>query len=162
MIQYDLKKSNAKLALDYGFIEQRKERNAYTLTFEIPKADPFYQDKLNIATANGFSETGSFDVFYGRNLPLKMIQYLRLVVLSMEDVFLLESVFKDTAWGHLEHPVSRSNEEQVYRLVQVTCETALSGYLTDIHEVILSLIDTYYRHFSILVNIVNLYFYHVG
>uniref|UniRef100_A0A7N1A8C5 SET domain-containing protein n=1 Tax=Kalanchoe fedtschenkoi TaxID=63787 RepID=A0A7N1A8C5_KALFE len=134
VIQYDLKKSNAKLALDYGFIESRRERDAYSLKFEIPKADPLYQEKLDVATANGFDETACFDIFYGPSLPSGMVQYLRLTALAGEDVFLLESMFRDTVWGHLEHPVSLINEEHVCQIVQDSCKTALSGYLTSIDE----------------------------
>ncbi|KAL9683590.1 hypothetical protein QQ045_015412 [Rhodiola kirilowii] len=102
VIQYDLKKSNAKLALDYGFIEPRKQRDAYSLTFAIPKPDPLYQDKLDIAIANGLNETTCFDVFH--------------------------------VWRHLEHPVSRTNEEHVCQIIQEACKTALSGYVTNIDE----------------------------
>ncbi|CAM9004214.1 unnamed protein product [Rhodiola kirilowii] len=134
VIQYDLKKSNAKMALDYGFIEPRKQRDAYSLTFAIPKPDPLYQDKLDIAIANGLNERTCFDVFHGPSLPQKMFQFLRLVVLDKEDTFLLESVFKDTVWRHLEHPVSRTNEEHVCQIIQEACKTALSGYVTNIDE----------------------------
>lgn len=134
-IQYDLKKSNAELALDYGFIEPTTERNAYSLTLEISEADPFYGDKLDIAESNGFSVSESFDIFYNRPLPPGLLLYLRLLALGGTDAFLLESIFRNSIWGHLELPVSRDNEELVCRVVREACNSALGGYHTTIEEV---------------------------
>ncbi|KFK43648.1 hypothetical protein AALP_AA1G154400 [Arabis alpina] len=133
-IQYDLKKSNAELALDYGFVESNPNRNSYTLTIEIPESDPFFGDKLDIAETNGMSETGYFDIVEGQTLPAGMLQYIRLVALSGSDAFLLESIFNNTIWGHLELPVSRSNEELICRVVRDACKSALSGFSTTIEE----------------------------
>ncbi|PPS16069.1 hypothetical protein GOBAR_AA04499 [Gossypium barbadense] len=134
LIQYDLDKSNAELALDYGFIESKSERNAYTLTLEISESDPFFGDKLDIAETNGLSETAYFDIVLGRPLPPALIPYLRLVALGGTDAFLLESIFRNTIWGHLDLPVSRANEELICRVVRDACKSALSGYHTTIEE----------------------------
>uniref|UniRef100_A0A0R0J6Z8 SET domain-containing protein n=1 Tax=Glycine max TaxID=3847 RepID=A0A0R0J6Z8_SOYBN len=134
-IQYDLNKSNAELALDYGFIEPNTDRNAYTLTLQISESDPFFGDKLDIAESNGFGETAYFDIFYNRPLPPGLLPYLRLVALGGTDAFLLESIFRNSIWGHLELPVSRDNEELICRVVRETCKTALAGYHTTIEEV---------------------------
>lgn len=136
-IQYDVEKSNAELALDYGFIESNSDRNAYTLTLEIAESDPFYGDKLDIAELNGLGETAYFDIVLGCSLPESMLQYLRLVGLGGTDAFLLESIFRNKVWGHLELPVSRANEEMICRVVRNACKTALSAYHTTIEEVIL-------------------------
>ncbi|XP_010476435.1 PREDICTED: fructose-bisphosphate aldolase-lysine N-methyltransferase, chloroplastic [Camelina sativa] len=133
-IQYDLNKSNAELALDYGFVESNPNRNSYTLTIDIPESDPFYGDKLDIAETNGMGETGYFDIVDGQTLPAGMLQYLRLVALGGSDAFLLESIFNNTIWGHLELPVSRSNEELICRVVRDACKSALSGFSTTIEE----------------------------
>ncbi|CAJ1939796.1 unnamed protein product [Sphenostylis stenocarpa] len=133
-IQYDLNKSNAELALDYGFIEQNADRNAYTLTLQISASDPFFGDKLDIAESNGFGETAYFDIFYNRPLPPGLLPYLRLVALGGTDAFLLESIFRNSIWGHLELPVSRDNEELICRVIRETCKTALAGYHTTIEE----------------------------
>lgn len=135
LIQYDLSKSNAELALDYGFVESKSDRNAYTLTLEIPESDPFFGDKLDIAESNGLGETAYFDIVFGCSLPPAMLPYLRLVALRETDAFLLESIFRNTIWGHLELPVSRANEELICRVVRDACKTALSGYHTTIEEV---------------------------
>ncbi|KAJ7953854.1 Ribulose-1,5 bisphosphate carboxylase/oxygenase large subunit N-methyltransferase, chloroplastic [Quillaja saponaria] len=133
-IQYDLKKSNAELALDYGFIEPKAERNAYTMTLEISESDPFFGDKLDIAESNGFSETVYFDIFLDQSLPQGIIPYLRLVALGGSDAFLLESIFRNSIWGHLELPVSRANEEHICEVVRDACKSALAGYPTTIEE----------------------------
>lgn len=132
-IQYDPAKSNAELALDYGFIESRPDREVYTLTLEITESDPFYGDKLDIAETNGLGETAYFDVVPG-SLPPSMLPYLRLVALGGTDAFLLESIFRNTVWGHLELPVSRDNEEMICRVVRDACKSALSAYHTAIEE----------------------------
>ncbi|XP_039040636.1 ribulose-1,5 bisphosphate carboxylase/oxygenase large subunit N-methyltransferase, chloroplastic-like [Hibiscus syriacus] len=92
LIQYDLNKSNAELALDYGFIESRSDRNAYTFMLEISESKPFFRDKLDIAETNGLGETAYFDIVLGRPLPPALIPYLRLVALGGTNAFLLESI----------------------------------------------------------------------
>lgn len=134
MIQYDLNKSNAELALDYGFIESRPERNAYTLTLQISESDEFFGDKLDIAESNGLGETAYFDINLGQSLPPAMIPYLRLVALRGTDAFLLESIFRNAVWGHLELPISRANEELICQVVRAACSSALSDYHTSIEE----------------------------
>ncbi|KAL2904022.1 [Fructose-bisphosphate aldolase]-lysine N-methyltransferase chloroplastic [Bienertia sinuspersici] len=134
LIQYDLNKSNAELALDYGFIESRSERNAYTLTLEIPESDPFFGDKLDIAESNGMGEVAYFDIVLDQPLPALMLPYLRLLALSGQDAFLLESIFRNSIWGHLELPISRANEELICQVIRNACTAALSGYTTTIEE----------------------------
>lgn len=135
LIQYDVNKSNAELALDYGFVDSMESRNAYTLTLEISESDPFYGDKLDIAESNGWGETAYFDIFLGSQLPQAMLPYLRLVALGGTDAFLLETIFRNSVWGHLELPVSLANEEHICRVIQDACKSALSGYHTTIEEV---------------------------
>ncbi|KAK4715125.1 hypothetical protein R3W88_013463 [Solanum pinnatisectum] len=134
-IQYDLNKSNADMALDYGFIEpSTSARDAFTLTLEISESDDFYEDKLDIAESNGLGETAYFDIKLGQSLPRFLIPYLRLVALSGTDAFLLESIFRNAVWGHLELPVSRANEELICKVVRDACKSALSAYHTTIKE----------------------------
>ncbi|XP_022881836.1 ribulose-1,5 bisphosphate carboxylase/oxygenase large subunit N-methyltransferase, chloroplastic [Olea europaea var. sylvestris] len=133
-IQYDLNKSNADTALDYGFIDSKSDRDAFTLTLEISDSDVFFGDKLDIAELNGLGETAYFDIKLGQPLPPAMLPYLRLVALGGTDAFLLESIFRNTIWGHLELPISRANEELVCQVVRNACKSALSGYHTTIEE----------------------------
>lgn len=133
-IQYDLNKSNADMALDYGFIEPSSGRDAFTLTLEISESDQFYADKLDIAELNGLGESSYFDIKYGQSLQTAMLQYLRLLALGGTDAFLLESIFRNKVWGFLELPVSRANEELICQVVRGACKSALSGYHTTIEE----------------------------
>ncbi|MQM18945.1 hypothetical protein Taro_051944 [Colocasia esculenta] len=133
-IQYDLGKSNAELALDYGFIEKTSARDSYTLTLEIASSDEFYDDKLDIAECNGLGESAYFDIYLDSTLPPMILPYLRLIALGGTDVFLLEALFRNTVWGHLELPVSRQNEELICRVVRDACKSALSAYQTTIEE----------------------------
>ncbi|KAG0482665.1 hypothetical protein HPP92_010749 [Vanilla planifolia] len=134
-IQYDLKKSNTELALDYGFVESNnKDRDVYTISLEISESDPFHDDKLDIAELNGLGKDAYFDIALGRPFPPLMLPYLRLVALGGTDAFLLESLFRNSVWGHLELPVSRANEETICRIIQDACHSALSYYHTTIEE----------------------------
>ncbi|KMZ71059.1 [Fructose-bisphosphate aldolase]-lysine N-methyltransferase,chloroplastic [Zostera marina] len=133
-IQYDLDKSNAELALDYGFIENNPNRNTYTLTLEIAESDPFYDDKLDIAESNGMGKTAYFDIVLGQPLPTQMLPYLRLAALGGTDAFLLESIFRKPVWDHLELPVSQSNEEFICKVIRKACESALSAHQTTIEQ----------------------------
>ncbi|EPS65495.1 hypothetical protein M569_09282, partial [Genlisea aurea] len=133
-IQYDLKKSNADMALDYGFIESEPGRDAFTLTLEIPESDEFYDDKLDVAESNGMERTAYFDVKYDRRLPQGMLPFLRLLALGGTDAFLLEALFRNQVWGFLQLPVSRPNEEHVCRVVRSACRDALSGYHTTVEQ----------------------------
>ncbi|XP_015076001.1 ribulose-1,5 bisphosphate carboxylase/oxygenase large subunit N-methyltransferase, chloroplastic-like [Solanum pennellii] len=134
LIQYGLKKSNADMAIGYGFIEPNSAREAFTLTLEISKTDDFYGDKLDIAESNGLGETAEFDIKLGQSLPPSLFPYLRLVALGGTDNFLLESITGNAVWNLLELPVSRANEELICKVVLDSCRSALSGYHTTIEE----------------------------
>uniref|UniRef100_A0A0D3C9Y7 Rubisco LSMT substrate-binding domain-containing protein n=1 Tax=Brassica oleracea var. oleracea TaxID=109376 RepID=A0A0D3C9Y7_BRAOL len=79
-------------------------------------------------------ETGYFDIVEGQSLPSGMLQYIRLVALCGSDAFLLESIFRNTIWGHLELPVTRSNEELICRVVRDACKFVISGFTTTIEK----------------------------
>ncbi|TVU09509.1 hypothetical protein EJB05_42986, partial [Eragrostis curvula] len=133
-IQYDLDKSNAELALDYGFVESNPYRDSYTVTLEISESDPFYGDKLDIAELNGLGETAYFDVVLNEPLPPQMIPYLRLLCIGGTDAFLLEALFRNAVWGHLELPLSPDNEESICQVIREACKSALAAYHTTIEE----------------------------
>ncbi|KAJ8547963.1 hypothetical protein K7X08_021199 [Anisodus acutangulus] len=134
LVQYGLNKSNADMALGYGFIEPNSARDTFTLTLEISESDDFYGDKLNIAESNGLGKTADFDIKFGQSLPPALLPHLRLVTLGGTDAFLLESISRNAVWGHLELPVSRANEERICKVVRDACKSALSGYHTTIEE----------------------------
>ncbi|CAL5088390.1 unnamed protein product [Urochloa decumbens] len=133
-IQYDLDKSNAELALDYGFIESNSSRDSYTVTLEISESDPFYGDKLDIAELNGLGETAYFDIVLDEPLPSQMLTYLRLLCIGGTDAFILEALFRNSVWGHLELPLSPDNEESICQVMRDACKSALDAYQTTIQE----------------------------
>ncbi|CAN4124518.1 unnamed protein product [Withania somnifera] len=135
LIQYGLNKSNADMAIGYGFIEPSSARDTFSLTLEISKSDDFHRDKLDIAEANGLGETANFDIRLGQSLPPALFPYLRLVALGGTDGCLLESISRNAVWNLLMSPVSRANEELICKIVRDACRSALSGYHTTIEEV---------------------------
>ncbi|KAL5079428.1 hypothetical protein RYX36_007849 [Vicia faba] len=78
--------------------------------------------------------TAYFDIFYNCTLSPGLLPYLRLVALGGTDTFLLESLFRDSIWGHLELFVSCDNEELLCRAVRDACKSALAGYHTTIEQ----------------------------
>ena len=76
-----------------------------------------------------------FDIYLDQSLPQLMIPYLRLIALGGTDSYLLEALFRNSVWGHLELPVSYQNEELICRVMRDACKSALSAYGTTIEEV---------------------------
>lgn len=79
--------------------------------------------------------TAYFDITLDQPLPKEMLPYLRLVALGGTDAFLLESIFRNAVWDHLQLPVSRANEEVICQVVRNACKSALAGYNTTLEEV---------------------------
>ncbi|KAI5062087.1 hypothetical protein GOP47_0022626 [Adiantum capillus-veneris] len=138
VMQYGKKKGNGQLALDYGFVECSPRttavRDCFTLTLEISESDRFFGDKIDIAEFNGLSSTVYFDLVHEQELPDNMLPFLRLIALGGADAFLLEALFRNTVWEHLQLPVSRENEEAVCKAVLDGCRFALAAYPTTMDE----------------------------
>ncbi|KAL5099572.1 hypothetical protein RYX36_003899 [Vicia faba] len=94
----------------------------------------YIQYDLNKINAELALDYAYFDIFYNCTLPPGLLPYLRLVALGGTDAFLLESLFRDSIWGHLELVVSRDNEELLCRAVRDACKYALAGYHTTIEQ----------------------------
>lgn len=45
--------------------------------------------------------------------PEEMLAFLRLLHLAGPDAFLLESIFRNEVWSHMQMPVSEDNEKAV-------------------------------------------------
>ncbi|CAA6658739.1 unnamed protein product [Spirodela intermedia] len=99
-----------------------------------PESEAFLDDKLDIAESNGLGETAYFDIYLNQALPPLMLPYLRLIALEGSDSFLLEALFRNSVWGHLELPVSYQNEELICRVIRDACRSAMSAYQTTIEE----------------------------
>lgn len=138
LMQYGKNKSNAQLALDYGFVERNGEegsnRDIFTLTLEISESDPYFADKLDIAELNGMETTAYFDITQDQGVTEIMLTFLRLIALGGTDAFLLESLFRNSVWEHLSLPVSQENEAAICKVVLDGCRAALSGYGSTIEE----------------------------
>ncbi|KAH7424534.1 hypothetical protein KP509_11G013100 [Ceratopteris richardii] len=138
VMQYGKVKSNGKLAVDYGFVECGPKttaiRDSFTLTLEIAESDRFFDDKIDIAELNGLSAIVYFDLVYEQGLPDNMLPFLRLIALSGTDAFLLEALFRNSVWDHLQLPVSRVNEEAVCKAIVDGCHVALTSYPSTIDE----------------------------
>mmetsp|Transcript_17331 Transcript_17331/g.25242 ORF Transcript_17331/g.25242 Transcript_17331/m.25242 type:complete len:371 (+) Transcript_17331:1273-2385(+) len=132
-------KSAAEYLLDHGFVPKvaRSMRTSVAeLTFEVDKADRFYDDKLDVLEFETYDNspmepTQSFDVVSemgndGAPDPA-MIQFLRLAKLSSEDAFLLESIFRNEIWEFMSYPVSEPNERDALEMVVAACTKALEG-----------------------------------
>lgn len=142
LMQYGRTKSNAELALDYGFVEREIEsqhvggsdRDSLALTLEVSPEDRFVDDKVDILELNGLQCSMQFDLPRGQGPPDVMITFLRLSTLSGPDAFLLEALFRNEAWNHLSLPVSRENEEAVCTSMLDGLRAALAEYRTTIEE----------------------------
>lgn len=139
LMQYGSSKSNADLALDYGFVEESRfsggiERDSLALSLEISPEDRFIDDKADILEINGFQSSMQFDLPRGEGPSDEMITFLRLSALSGPDAFLLEALFRNEAWGHVSLPVSRDNEEAICTSMLEGLRAALDGYSTTVEE----------------------------
>lgn len=75
-----------------------------------------------------------FDIVLNEPLPPQMITYLRLLCIGGTDAFLMEALFRNSVWGHLELPVSPDNEESICKVMRGACKSALDAYHTTIQE----------------------------
>jgi [ribulose-bisphosphate carboxylase]-lysine N-methyltransferase len=133
-------KSAADYLLEHGFCAEQSWKTAISeLTFEIDSEDRFRDDKLDILEYETSYDTSvpmdpvqSFDVVSvpGRDIrpDPAMMQFLRFCKLGGTDAFLLESIFRKDAWGHMELPVSEVNERGVVNSVIKACQSALDEF----------------------------------
>lgn len=137
-MQYGKTKSNGQLALDHGFVEcsprNTATRDSFMLTLELSESDRFFGDKIDIAELNGLGSTVYFDLVHEQGIPDNMLPFLRLIALSGPDAFLLEALFRDSVWEHVQSPVSKENEEASCRAILDGCRSALAGYPTTMDE----------------------------
>ncbi len=85
---------------------------------------------------------GILKTFGDRNLPADRSLWLEApqllmcisVPLAGTDAFLLESIFRNEVWEHMQLPVSEDNERGCYQQLIDGCTAALAGYPTSIDE----------------------------
>eukprot|EP00238_Polyblepharides_amylifera_P015097 CAMPEP_0196582864 /NCGR_PEP_ID=MMETSP1081-20130531/41028_1 /TAXON_ID=36882 /ORGANISM="Pyramimonas amylifera, Strain CCMP720" /LENGTH=476 /DNA_ID=CAMNT_0041903577 /DNA_START=158 /DNA_END=1588 /DNA_ORIENTATION=- len=123
-------KSNSELALDFGIVDQTRSEGAYLLSLSIPEGDTNFDDKVDVAEVSGLGESWQFALVGGVEPQPEFLTFLRLVQLQGEDTFLLEALFRDSAWERISLPVSQQNEEAVCVCMIEGCGAALDQYPT--------------------------------
>lgn len=129
-------KSAAEYLLEHGFVPDQCWKNPVVeLTLEMDPNDRFYDDKLDILEFETYElapmdPIQKFDtVLNGGTVPdPAMIQFLRLRALEKFDAFLLESIFRKEAWGHMSVPVSEANELSVVEYLLEICRGFLDEF----------------------------------
>lgn len=66
--------------------------------------------------------------------PPDCLAFLRLLNVSGADAFLLEALFRNEVWDHLQEPISEENERAVCEGLAAGCREALTGYCSSIDE----------------------------
>lgn len=125
---------DAELLLNHGVLDDFVTRAGFSLNLELPEGDRFFDDKADILEINGLSESQEFILRAEEEPSMDLLAFLRLINLSGSDAFLLESLFRNDAWGFLLKPVSLENETAVFSSMMDGCREAMSGYGRTISE----------------------------
>lgn len=106
----------------------------FAITLVLPETDRFYDDKIDILELQGLQASTEFILESGAPPPETMLAMLRLINLDNADAFLLESIFRNEVWGHVNLPVSEENEKAVYESMVSGCAAVLQTYPTKIDD----------------------------
>lgn len=87
-----------------------------------------------MAELAGLGESFQFKLVGRGEPPEEMLTYLRLIQLTGQDSFLLESIFRDRCWSLISLPVSVANETAMCECMVEGCRTALEGYPTTVAQ----------------------------
>jgi len=129
---YGEERTDGALALDFGFAEGSQP--GYLLQLSVPETDRFADDKLDVLGVAGLAAEPSFVLRPGRPPPDQLRTFLRLLNLGGTDAFLLEPLFRDSAWATLGEPFSLANEQAACTSMIDGCTSALAGYPTSTRE----------------------------
>jgi [ribulose-bisphosphate carboxylase]/[fructose-bisphosphate aldolase]-lysine N-methyltransferase len=99
----------------------------FALTVALPDDDRFFDDKLDILELHGLQASNEFVLAAGAPPPAGLLATLRLLNLQGADAFLLEALFRNEAWDHMQLPVSQENELAVCKSMSDGCAAALAG-----------------------------------
>ncbi|EFN56770.1 hypothetical protein CHLNCDRAFT_8187, partial [Chlorella variabilis] len=127
-------KSDGQLLVDHGVIDPLVNQPSYALTLELSKEDRNYDDKADILELNELAESTEHILRADRAPDAGLLPVLRLLNLSGTDAFLLESIFRNEVWEHMQLPVSEDNERGCYQQLIDGCTAALAAYPTSIDE----------------------------
>eukprot|EP00288_Rhodomonas_lens_P014582 CAMPEP_0177706342 /NCGR_PEP_ID=MMETSP0484_2-20121128/9175_1 /TAXON_ID=354590 /ORGANISM="Rhodomonas lens, Strain RHODO" /LENGTH=497 /DNA_ID=CAMNT_0019217799 /DNA_START=8 /DNA_END=1501 /DNA_ORIENTATION=+ len=121
-------KSTSKLLFRHG-VAKEGGAGEVEATFAVSPLDRFADDKFDILELNGYEAEQSFVLRSDSPPPEAMMAFMRLVCIKAQDAFLLESVFRNDAWGFMLDPVSPENEELALDTLIATFEGALEELL---------------------------------
>jgi len=131
-VDFGPSKTDSQILLDFGVHDSTARIPAFALTVALSEEDRFFADKADILEYNEQPLSGEH-LLRGDAAPSDvLLSTLRLLNLGGPDSFLMESIFRNEVWGHMQLPVSQENEENVYQSLINGCKSALAGYSTSI------------------------------
>eukprot|EP00890_Picochlorum_soloecismus_P006560 jgi/Picsp_1/729/NSC_04218-R1_rubisco large subunit n-methyltransferase len=126
-------KTEGHVLLNHGTMDPESP-GTFAITLVLPEDDGFYDDKLDILEMNNLEASSEFVLRTGSPPEDNMIAMLRLINLEGPDAFLLESIFRNEIWEHLNLPISEPNERAVYESMATGCSSVLQSCPTRIEE----------------------------
>ena len=119
--------------LNHGTIDAAAP-GTFAITLVLSEEDTFFDDKMDILELNGLEAANEFILERGAPPPETMLAVIRLINLQAADAFLLESIFRNEVWGHVNLPISEENEGAVYESMVSGCTAVLEQYPTKIDD----------------------------
>ncbi|KAI7846455.1 hypothetical protein COHA_000066 [Chlorella ohadii] len=133
-MDYGPKRTDGQILVDHGALDPLVNQASYALTLELSEEERNFGDKIDILESNGMQQATEFVLRADAAPDAGLLPLLRLLNLSGSDCFLLESIFRNEVWEHMELPVSEDNERACYQQLIDGCSAALAGYPTSIDE----------------------------
>ena len=119
-------KSSAQCLEDHGIVpDVDLQDSSCELVFNILEGeDKFYDDKVNLLEAEGFTPRMTFDLEADEDIEIDplLMQFLRLKFITGIDSFILEACLSATAWNTLSMPFSKENELAVLNYLNEQCQ----------------------------------------
>jgi [ribulose-bisphosphate carboxylase]-lysine N-methyltransferase len=133
-MDYGPSRTEGQILLDYGVTDVSTADGSFALTITLPEEDRFFDDKIDILELNGLQQANEFVIRAAGGAPEALLPTLRLVNIQGGDAFLLEAIFRNEVWEHMQQPVSEENEDAVCRSIVDGCITVLGAYPTTIEQ----------------------------
>ncbi|PRW51051.1 fructose-bisphosphate aldolase-lysine N- chloroplastic [Chlorella sorokiniana] len=127
-------KTDGQVLVDHGVLDPLINKASYALTLELSEEERNFDDKIDILETNGMQQATEFVLRADAAPDAGLLPLLRLLNLSGADCFLLESIFRNEVWEHMQLPISEENERACYQQLIDGCNAALAGYPTTIDE----------------------------
>ena len=127
-------RTEGQILLDYGVTDVISASGSFALTITLPEDDRFFDDKIDILEQSGLQQSSEFVLRATGGAPESLLPMLRLVNIQGADAFLLESIFRNEVWEHMQQPVSEDNETAICKSIVDGCASVLAGYPTSLDE----------------------------